>query len=150
MLYLQQCEYTYSYKFIPIHPIVACIAMSAPLRAKDISLHWGRFCARSLATYIQRSSEHRSSWMFFIEVVHGRPGGRLQFSGGGSIMAQLACAFSSIRARCPKKVGRRDLMMDESGGWLVMRRISNSLINNNCCHYFYSKKYTFIAANQKH
>ena len=39
MLYLQQCEYTYSYKFTPLHPIVACIAMSAPLRAKDISLH---------------------------------------------------------------------------------------------------------------
>jgi len=27
-------------------------------------------------------------------------------------MAWLASAFSSIRARCPKKVRRRDLMMD--------------------------------------
>jgi len=39
-------------------------------------------------------------------------------------MAWLASAFSSIRARCPKKVRRRDLMMDESGGWLAMRRMS--------------------------
>ena len=38
-------------------------------------------------------------------------------------MAWLASAFSSIRARCPKKVRRRDLM-GESGGWLVMRRMS--------------------------
>ena len=32
-------------------------------------------------------------------------------------------AFLSIRARCPKKVRRLDLMMDESGGWLVKRRM---------------------------
>jgi len=31
--------------------------------------------------------------------LHGRPGGRLQFSGGGLKMAWLASAFSSIRAR---------------------------------------------------
>ena len=36
----------------------------------------------------------------------------------------VASAFSSICARCPKKVRRRDLMMDESGGWLVMQRMS--------------------------
>ena len=91
-----------------------CIAL-----CKDISLHRGRFCARSLAcTTIPRSSEDRSSWMFFIQVVRGRPGGRLQFSGGGSKMAWLASASSSIPARCPKKAGRRDLMMDESSGWL--------------------------------
>ena len=47
---------------------------------KDISLQRGRFCTRSLASYIPRSSEDRSSWMFFIQVVCGRPGGRLQFS----------------------------------------------------------------------
>jgi len=35
-------------------------------------------------------------------------------------MAWLASAFSSIRARCPKKVRRQDFMIDESGGWLVM------------------------------
>ena len=52
--------------------------------------------------------------MFFIQVVRGRPGGRLQFSGGGSKMVWLASAFSSIRARCPEKVRRRDLTMDES------------------------------------
>ena len=32
-------------------------------------------------------------------ITRGCPGGRLQFSGGGSKMA----AFSPIRARCPKK-----------------------------------------------
>jgi len=54
--------------------------------------------------------------MFFIQFV--RPSGRLQFSGGGLKMAWLASAFSSIRARCPKKVRQRDLVMDESGdGW---------------------------------
>jgi len=36
--------------------------------------------------------------MFFIQVVHDRPGGRLQFSGGGSKMAWLASAFSSIHS----------------------------------------------------
>jgi len=51
--------------------------------------------------------------MFFIQVVHSRSGGPLQFSGRGSKMAWLASAFSSIRARCPKKVRRWDLMMDE-------------------------------------
>ena len=54
------------------------------------------------------------------QVVRGRPGGRLQFSGEGLKMAWLASAFSPIRARCPKTVRRRDLMMDESGGWLIM------------------------------
>ena len=54
--------------------------------------------------------------MFFIQVVRGRPGGRLQFSGGGaSKVAWLASAFSSIRARCPEKKRRQDLVMDESG-----------------------------------
>ena len=57
--------------------------------------------------------------MFFVQVVRGRPGGRLQLSGGGSKMAWLASAFSSIRARRAKKARRRDLTMDESGGWLV-------------------------------
>ena len=68
----------------------------------DIGLQRGRFCARSLASSIPRSSDDRSSWMFFIQVVRGRPGGRVQFSGGGSKMAWLASAFSSIHARCPK------------------------------------------------
>jgi len=45
---------------------------------KDISLQRGRFCTRSVAAYIARSSEDRSSWMFFIQVVRGRPGGCLQ------------------------------------------------------------------------
>ena len=89
-----------------------CVAM-----CKDISLQRGRFFARSLASYIPRS---------VMNVLHpgcARPPSRLQFSGGGSKMAWLASAFSSIRARCPKKVRRRDSMMDESRGWLVMRRM---------------------------
>jgi len=73
-----------------------CVAL-----CKDINVQRGRFCTRSLASRIPRSSEGRSSWMFFIQVVRGHPG-RLQFSGGGSKMAWLASAFSSIRARCPK------------------------------------------------
>jgi len=73
-----------------------CVAL-----CKDNCLLRGRFCARSLASCIWRSSEDRSSWMFFIQVVCGRPGGRLQFSGGGLKMAWLASAFSSICARRP-------------------------------------------------
>ena len=68
-----------------------CIAL-----CKDISLQRGRFCTRSLASCIPRSSKDRSSRTFFIQVVRGRTGGRLQFSGGGSKMAWLASAFSSI------------------------------------------------------
>ena len=49
---------------------------------------------------------------------------KLQFAGGSSKMAWLSSAISSIRARCPKKVRRQELMMDESGGWLVLRRMS--------------------------
>jgi len=48
------------------------------------------------------------------------------------MVAWLPSAFSSIRTRCPKKVRRRDLMMDESGGWLVMRRMSAFL--TKLCH----------------
>ena len=121
------CWLCYSRENVPVSPIQSsssmhhyeCIAL-----CKDISLQRGRFCTRSLASCIPRSSKNRSSWMFFIQVVCGHPGGRLQFSGGGSKMAWLASAFSSIRARCPKKVRQQDLMMDESGGWLVMRRMT--------------------------
>ena len=103
-----------------------CVAM-----CKDTSLQRGRFCARSLASWIPRSSEGRSSWTFFIQVVRGRFDGRLQVPGGGSKMAWLASAFSSIRARCPKKVRRRDLMVDDSGGWLVIRRMS-AFLTKSC------------------
>ena len=48
---------------------------------KDISLQRGQFCTKSLASCIPRSSEDRSSRMFFLQVVCGRPGGRLQFAG---------------------------------------------------------------------
>jgi len=54
-----------------------CVAL-----CNDISLQRGRFCARSLASCIPRSSKDRSSWMFFIQAVCSHPGGRLQFSGG--------------------------------------------------------------------
>ena len=90
-----------------------CVAL-----CKYISLQRGRFCARSLASYIPRSSEDRSSWIIIIQVARGRPGGRLQFSGGGSKMAWLASAFSSVRARCTKKVRRRDLIWKKVvAGW---------------------------------
>jgi len=56
---------------------------------KDISLQRGRFCARSLASCIPRSSEDKSSCSFFIQIAHGRPGGCLRFSVGGSKMAWL-------------------------------------------------------------
>ena len=46
----------------PIH--YECVAL-----CKDISLQRGRFCARSVASCIPRSSENRSSWMFFVQVV---------------------------------------------------------------------------------
>ena len=103
-----------------------CVAL-----CKYISLQKGWFCARSLASCIPRSSEDRSSWMFFVQAVHCCPRGRLQFSGGGLKMAWLASAFSSIRARCPNKVRWRDLMVDESGGWLVVWRMS-AFLTKSC------------------
>jgi len=72
----------------PANPIQSNSSMhryECMVLCKDISLQRGRFCARSLASYIPRSSENRSSWMFFFtQVVCCRPGDRLQFSGGGS------------------------------------------------------------------
>ena len=59
---------------------------------------------------------------------------------GGSKTAWLAPAFSSIRARCPKKVRQRDLMMDESCGWLVMRQMSAFLIKS-CPTYVQDSSY---------
>jgi len=69
---------------------VTCILHSA------VEWYWsvrGRFCARSLASCIPRSSEDRSSWMFFIQLVHSRPGGHIQFSGGGLKMAWRSHPF---------------------------------------------------------
>ena len=54
--------------------------------------------------------------------------------GEVSKMAWLASAFSSIRARCPKKVRRRDLTMDESGSWLVMRHTRCGFIAKQQLH----------------
>jgi len=58
---------------------------------KDISLQRGRFCTRSLASCIQRSSEDRSPWMFFIQDVHSHSGGRLQFSERGWRFLRSEC-----------------------------------------------------------
>ena len=77
-----------------------------------------RFCARSLASCIPRSSEDRSLWMFFIQVVSGRPGGRLQFSGGGSKMAWLASAFSCNHPRRPTCPVRQTCTVKNSAIWL--------------------------------
>ena len=85
---------------------------------KDVRLQRGRFCTRSLASFIPGSSEDMN---VLHPGVHSRPSGSLQFSGGGSKVTLLSSAFSSVHARCPKKVRQRDVMMDESGGWLVMR-----------------------------
>jgi len=52
----------------PANPIQSNSSMhryECMVLCKDISLQRGRFCARSLASYIPRSSENRSSWMFF-------------------------------------------------------------------------------------
>ena len=53
--------------------------------------------------------------MFFVQVVRGRPSGHLQFSGGGSKIAWLASAFSSIRARCPKESAMTGLANEYPG-----------------------------------
>ena len=108
---LQECS-VYIQSYSSMHHY-ECIAL-----CKDISLQKGRFCTRSPASCIPRSSKDRSSWICFVQVVRGRPGGRLQFPGEGLKMAWLASAFSSIRARCPKKVRWWDLMMDKVvAGW---------------------------------
>jgi len=73
-----------------------CIAL-----CKDISIQRGRFCTRSVASYIPRSSEGRSSWMFFVQFVRGRPGGRLQFSGRGS--KTLCLHIMSLRTFSTRK-----------------------------------------------
>ena len=49
------------------------------------------------------------------------PGWLPPVSGGGLKMAWLASAYSSIHARCTKKVRQRDLMVDESGDWPVVQ-----------------------------
>ena len=88
-----------------------CIALY-----KDINPQRGRFWASSLASCSSRSTEARSPWMVFIQVVCGR----FQLSEGGSKMTWLASAFSSIFTRFLKKERWRDLTMNESGGWLVI------------------------------
>ena len=56
-----------------------CVAL-----CKYISLQRRRFCARSLASCIPRSSEDMTSWLFFIQVVRSRPGGHLQCSAAAA------------------------------------------------------------------
>ena len=97
------------------NPIVACTTTSeysACAKTSVSRVQRGRICTRSLASYIPRSSKdgHRECSPVFWSRFEDR---------------LLASEFSSTRARCPKKVRQRDLVMDESGGsWLVMRRMS--------------------------
>jgi len=65
---------------------------------KVISLHRGRFCARSLASCIPRSSKDRLSWMFFMQVVRGRPGGRLRWSNTNIAVAELLHRYGNSHA----------------------------------------------------
>ena len=103
---------------------------SASKTYKDINLQIGRFWASSLASFSFRSRDEKLPWLVIIQVICGRPGGHLQLSGGGSKMTWLASAFSCILTGCAKKERRRDLTMDESGGWLVVRRMSAFLIKS--------------------
>ena len=84
-----------------------CVAL-----CKYTGLQRGRFCARSLASYIPRSSEDTSSWMFFIySMCSVAVGGRLQFSGGGcSNMASASiCVLIHSCKMLPKEIGTTGL-----------------------------------------
>jgi len=94
-----------------------CVAL-----CKDISIQIGRFCARSLPSYILRSSEDRSS---IINVLHpscARPprwSPPVLWKRFKDVLASI-CVLIHL-CKMPKESERTDLMMDESGGWLVMR-----------------------------
>ena len=70
---------------------------------KDVSLQRGGFWASSLASCSSRYREERSPWMVFIQVVCGRPGGRLQLSGGGSRMIWLTSASHPFSQHAQRK-----------------------------------------------
>ena len=56
-------------------------------------------------------------------------------------MAWLASAFSSIRARCPKKLRRRDLMTDENG--TVCMNVNAIFTLSFCCF----RSFLILASN---
>ena len=122
--------YTVSLNYIPVQSNSSIHHYECVVLYKDINLQRGGFWASSLASCSSRSREDRSPWMVFIQVVHGHPRGRLLLSWGGSQMTWLSSAFSCILTRCLKKERRRDLTLDESGGWLVIWRTSAFLIKS--------------------
>jgi len=99
--------------------LVSCIPRSSkdtkllPITSSDVSRFSKWVCCKFTGSL--SAKEFWKSWMLFIQVVRGRSGGRLQFSGGDLKMAWLASAISSICTRCRKKVRRQDWIMDESG-----------------------------------
>jgi len=112
---------------------------------KDISLQRGRFCARSLASYIPGSNEDRS----FKLCVAGRPGGCLQFPAGGSKMAWLASVFSSIhytRYLCGVATGDSCQPMT---GWLATHP-SSTMVKIRILTWCLRKRRIFNARIWKH
>jgi len=94
-----------------------CVAL-----CKDISIQSGRFCARSLPSYILRSSEDRSSIMNVLHPSCARPprwSPPVLWKRFKDVLASI-CILIHL-CKMPKESERTDLMMDESGGWLVMR-----------------------------
>jgi len=81
---------------VQANPIIACITTSAQRCAKTSVCREADFAPDLKPHVSQDPSEDRSSWMFFIQVVHGRPGGRLQFSGAGLKMAWLASRLDYV------------------------------------------------------
>jgi len=110
-----------------------CVAL-----CKDISLQRGRFCARSLASCIPRSSEDRSSWMFFIQVVRGRPGGRLHFSGGRFEDGLASICVLIHSCKIPKESETTGLN-DGWKWWLVGNATESAFLTKSCseCPVFY-------------
>ena len=95
-----------------------CVAL-----CKDTSLKRGRFCARSLASCIPRSSEDSVLHPSCARSPRWPPAilwRTRRFEDG---LASICVFIHSCKMPCPKKVRRRDLTIDESGGWLVMRRM---------------------------
>jgi len=64
----------------------------------DINLQSGRFWATSVASFRERFTDFRSCWVVFIHVVHGRPGGLLQFSKEEAVKICLEADSSDIGA----------------------------------------------------
>ena len=95
-----------------------CVAL-----CKYLSLHRGRLCATTLASYIPRSSEDGSSWMLFIWVVRGRPvvapsspeefRRRLGYGTAASISGRISTTFEASWVQ-PKKSRRTTIWQSEN------------------------------------